>query len=295
MTTVRSLPAVVDRVGRSNVPSFLVSLDFPGPRSMTIESRSTDGTVSLFRAPATAWKASGLWPASPAAMTRRFRMGRLGILSALGAIALNALAQTPPALPDPRTFGVELVQAIRSGQGERRLSVVHPMSRRCVTTSTQSYYDWWFEKQRRVLGASHPIVKVDRFDAATVTPPTDGRSDYPIVPTHRLQIDFSDGPYQSSGLIAYVAPDRGRWREVLPCPRGDVVERARHRVAEDQEQAGRVRSQLPNMPPALQRELRALLDDGRKVDAIRRYAAATGEDLGTAKAVVESLGAAGKR
>ena len=43
------------------------------------------------------------------------------------------------------------------------------------------------------------------------------------------------------------------------------------------------------------RKVLQVLDDGRKVDAIRRYAAATGEDLGTAKAVVESLGAAGKR
>lgn len=227
-------------------------------------------------------------------LQRKFHSSRIG-MAAAAAIALNAVAQSPSALPDPRTFGPELVHAIRSGHGESRLRVVHAISRRCITTSTQAYYDWWFGKQRRVVGSGRPTVKVERFDALSASLPTDGRSDYPIAPTHRLQIDFADGSQQTSGLIAYLAPEGAQWREVLPCPRGEVVERARQRDVEDQEQAQRVRSRLLEMSPVLQRELRALLSEGRKVDAIRRYSVATGQDLSTAKAVVESLGAAEQR
>jgi hypothetical protein len=124
-------------------------------------------------------------------MTRDFRRVRMALAAAVAAPALHAEGQSLTALTDPRAFGTELIDAIRVGQGESRLHFVHPMSRRCITSSTQPYHDWWFGKQRRVVGPGRPTVKVERFDAASASLPADGRSDYPIVPTHRLRIPCS--------------------------------------------------------------------------------------------------------
>jgi hypothetical protein len=217
-----------------------------------------------------------------------------GVAGALLFVAA-AVAQTGGSPTGAEALAQALVEAVRSGGAERRLAVVHSSSRRCITAATQPYYDWWFGKQRRVVGAGRPTVKVERFDAASAVLPSDGRSDYPVLPTHRVQIDFADGAQRGSSLLTYVALDGAQWKEVLPCPRGDVVEQARQRGAEEREQSARVRSQLAQMPAALRRELHSLLAEGRKVDAIRRYADASGEDLSTAKAVVEALGAAAAR
>jgi hypothetical protein len=136
---------------------------------------------------------------------------------------------------------------------------------------------------------------VQPIDAVTTTLPTDGRSDYPVKPSHRLQLDLSEGPHKSSTLIAYVARDAGQWREVLPCPRGDVLRQAEVNQAAEAREAARVKSLLTSMAPDLRSELQAMLAEGPKVDAIRRYAAASKEDLSIAKTVVESLAAPGPR
>lgn len=79
--------------------------------------------------------------------------------------------------------------------------------------------------------------------------------EFPLRPTHEIQIDYETGPYKGVTILALVVYSEGRWRELGPCVRPD----------------------------------NRLLAEGRKVDAIKEYQRAAGVDLSTAKSVVESI------
>jgi hypothetical protein len=173
----------------------------------------------------------------------------------------------------PEIFVPRFIDAMLSQDLERRLAILHSRSRACVNPQTQPYFDWIFSRQARLVrtGARKVTTRVIAPGAAIL--PTDGHSDYPTRPTHEIQIDFISGPSSSYTVLLFVASEGAQWREVLPCPRGDV----------------KVRTLLSSMPHELRAELSMLLKSGRKVDAITRYALATGEDIATSKSVVEAL------
>jgi len=54
-------------------------------------------------------------------------------------------------------------------------------------------------------------------------------------------------------------------------------------------QEKRVQSLASSMPPPLRANVSRLVAEGRKIDAIKEYQRASGEDLSTAKSVVELI------
>lgn len=188
----------------------------------------------------------------------------------------------------PEAFAKEFVEAVNSKNAERRLALLHPQSRACINAQTQPYYDWIFSRQsRHVIPAAY---KVTTNPVPGDTPlMSDGRSDYPLRPTQQLQIDFETGPYRSTSIILLIARDGAGWREVLPCPRPDAIAGIRVVEAERAQQERRVRSLVAKLADPLRAEIIALARQGRRIDAIKKYRAATGEDLSTAKSVVDLL------
>jgi hypothetical protein len=128
-----------------------------------------------------------------------------GLLLVTCVAAGIACAQSPGNGRSPENFAPALVEAIRTGGGEMRLAVIHSESKRCITPATQPYFDWIFRGQARTAGPGRLAVSAQLLDAVATALSTDGRSDYPVKPSHRLQIDFSEGPYKGSTLITYVA------------------------------------------------------------------------------------------
>ena len=47
--------------------------------------------------------------------------------------------------------------------------------------------------------------------------------DYPVRPTHLLQIDFATGSNSSTTLLLQVVREGQEWREVVPCPRPETI------------------------------------------------------------------------
>jgi hypothetical protein len=188
----------------------------------------------------------------------------------------------------PEIFVPRFIDAMLSQDPERRLAILHSQSRACVNPQTQPYFDWIFSRQARLVrtGARKATTRAIAPDAVL---PTDGHSDYPTRPTHEIQIDFISGPSSSYTVLLFVASEGAQWREVLPCPRGDVIAQSRARQAAQEQYEQKVRTLLSSMPHELRAELSMLLKSGRKVDAITRYALATGQDIATSKSVVEAL------
>jgi hypothetical protein len=184
------------------------------------------------------------------------------------------------------SFADEFVAAVNSRNAERRIELIHPLTRACINPSTQPYFDWIFTRQSRLAIGTYKVTATPISRTAIL--PTDGHSDYPTRPTHQLQINFSS-PSKTSSVVVFVVRDGGRWREVLPCPRGDVSAQAEANKKAQEQMARRVADLTTRMSPNLRQELLALLREGRTLEAIKRYAAVSGQDINTSKGVVESL------
>jgi hypothetical protein len=185
-------------------------------------------------------------------------------------------------------FVQDLVAAINSKNLDRRKALLHPKSLVCVTDTSGSFHEAMFGRQaRRGIPATYQW---------TVTPvPRDqppmfaDRFDYPIHPTHLLQIDYATGPTHSTSVILQLVYDAGQWREVTACPKAETIEGAREATALRAKQSERIQALVAGISPALKNEVLNLIKAGRKVGAITHYATASGEELSTAKAVVERL------
>lgn len=213
----------------------------------------------------------------------------VGLFVAIYAFSSFAFAASIEDIQRPEVLAQRFVDAVMSKNADKRKQIVHPLSRACMNPQTQPYFDWIFSEQAKLVTNAKPKVIVTPMAKVPVVIPTDGHSDYPIRPTHQIQIDFIADRYNSSSVVLFVAHDGVQWREVLPCPRGDVIAQVKAKQVNERKQAERAASLKANMPGSLRAEITALLKNEKKVDAILRYAAATGADIGTAKSVVELL------
>lgn len=189
--------------------------------------------------------------------------------------------------PSAESFANEIVRAIRSKKTDQRIAVLHPKSRACINSTTRPFFDWIFTRQFRYQLPTR--FKVSSTPLTGPIGPLPDHSAYPVPPTHQLQIDFQITPTSSTTIVVMAHYDGKRWSEVLPCPTPETIAGARKSSAEADRQNRRINELAANVAAPLRSELLALLRAGRRVDAIRRYASATGEELVIAKGVVELL------
>ena len=185
-------------------------------------------------------------------------------------------------------FARSLVAAINSKDVARRLALVHSKSQTCAHADGDSiFYDMFARQSKRRIPANFKwmITPVKQGEASLFS----DLFDYPVTPTHRLQLDFTTGPSSSTSLVVQVAREGNRWREVLGCPKPEAI--AAIRAARDARRAESARARLlaGRVSPALRDSLLKLFAKGRRADAYRKYMQSTGENLATAKEVVDLL------
>jgi hypothetical protein len=112
---------------------------------------------------------------------------------------------------------------------------------------------------------------------------------YPITPMQQIQIDITTGPTSSVTVIRDLAASNSAWLMVLPCPsaEGLVAFRAARQTAAEQQ--ARAKILVAELREPLRSEIEVLLKEGRRVEAMKRYSAASGEDLTMARQVVDLL------
>jgi hypothetical protein len=186
-----------------------------------------------------------------------------------------------------RAFVEELVGAINSKSLARRQALLHPASLACPRPEL---IDDVFARQ-----AARPVTAAYRWTATPVPPGEPllfaDKFDYAIRPSHVLQIDYEPEPTRNVTLFLYVVQDGPRWREVLGCPTADTVAQARATKAAEGKRAERVRALVTSTSPELREAVLKLYREGRRIDAYRHYERASGEDLATARDVVDLLAA----
>ena len=203
-------------------------------------------------------------------------------------ILYTSIGKTAEATGPPESFAREIVEAIRSKNQDRRMAALHPKSRACINGTTQPYFDWIFTRQFRYQLPAK--FKVSSSPLTGSIDPLPDKSAYPVTPTHQVQIDFTTSPFSSTSIVVLATQDGKRWYEVLPCPTPETLVGVKKSSAESDRQNQRIQELAANLTEPLRAELLTLLKTGRRVDAIRKYASATGEELVIAKGVVELLG-----
>jgi hypothetical protein len=144
---------------------------------------------------------------------------------ALAALLFLLPGTALPADPQAQTFVRALVEAMNSSDIARRKALVHPDSLRCATPGSGELLDEQFARQAR--------RQVPTNVAWTLTPAHPGeplfadKFDYPVRPTHLLQLDFSTGPNRSTTIVLQLARHGNDWREVSACPKLETVAAAK--------------------------------------------------------------------
>jgi len=125
-----------------------------------------------------------------------------------------------------RKFVVTLVDAINERTVAARAALVHPQSRPCITGDVG---EWWRDSVTRwaetPVPADHQwtIMPLSADDARAAS----DRFDWPLAPTHALQLVMRDAPSTSRTLLVRLAKDGGRWAEVVPCAKPETVKAIR--------------------------------------------------------------------
>ena len=214
----------------------------------------------------------------------RSRLALALALAVLAATASRALAQDAEA----RAFVVRVVDAINSKSIESRRALLHPKSLPCATTAPDSFYVWMVTRQFK------DTIPADYTWKLTAVPPTEAlmlsdKFDYPVRPTHTLQLDFNLGPTRSKTMVLQLVHEGSRWFEMTACPKPETIAEARAARQAEAKRVERAQALVATMSPELTGQLLELLRAGRRLDASKHYQAASGEDTTTAVEVLERL------
>lgn len=197
------------------------------------------------------------------------------------AMSLCAAAQTAA---DPEAVGRSFVEAVRSGSVERRLALLHPGTRSCITDETNDYFAWIVLRQMKYVIPEKFTVRAQTL----VEAPQPEASSYPVRPTHSVQVDFETRPNSSTTVVLMAAKDGGRWYEVLPCPLPEMVAQMKKAAADRAALEDRAQKAVAALDAGARSELLTLLQRGHRVEAIQK-AAGTGQDLAVARRIVDLI------
>ena len=202
-------------------------------------------------------------------------------------VTVAARAQTTSPAAD-REFARSAVEAINGKSLERRKALLHPRSVTCATAEGTAFRDDLIADQQ----SRYVVPPTHRW---SIRPQEPGPPiftemlEYPLKPTHWLDIEFETGPNSVTTVSLQLVRDGTAWREIFPCAKPEMMAKARAERAAKPLRDARIQALVDGMPTTLKDEVLQRLRDGREVDAILYYQVATGEDLAIAKDVMERL------
>jgi len=221
-------------------------------------------------------------------MTMKFTMARVPI-----AIFLLLLVPVPKGAraegTDRQTAFVQaLVKAVNSRNKEQQKALLHPGSLACGNAEGISFFDESFFPRTRGSVPANYRWRMTRIPPGQ-PPMFADKFDYPVRPTHLLHLDYDSGPNRSTTFVVQVIYDGGRWSVASACPTPETAAAAETAKRDRAIRAERARTLANAISPKVKETVVRLMKEGRRVDAIRHYSEATGEDITTAKEVVEIL------
>lgn len=165
---------------------------------------------------------------------------------------------------------------------------MHPQALVCATAEPDSFHHRMVTRQSKYTIPSDYKWKMTPI-ASDQTLMFADKFDYPVRPTHVLQLDFETGPNRSMTMILQVVHDAKRWNEVIACPKPDTIVAGRDARQAETKRAEKTSELVAKIPAQLKERVMELLKQGRRIVAIKHYQTVSGEDLTTAVEVVHLL------
>jgi hypothetical protein len=217
-------------------------------------------------------------------------LGSLLVAAGMVVLPLACRAQSDDP-KHPEVLAKRFVDAVGSKSPERLKALAHPKSLACMTAQNQEFYDSIFSRQSKYTVPANYKTAVEPV-ARNQGLLFENELVYPLRPSHELQIHFkteNTESFSGTTVVLLVVYDAGRWYEVLPCPGPDTIAKMRVHKEESAKQDRKAQQLAANLSDPLRAELMDLLKKGQRVSAMKRYAAASGEDLTMANRVVDLL------
>ena len=214
-------------------------------------------------------------------------------LAMLGGYAATTAAQN--GTPAQQQLVQSYVAAVRSHDPARVLALFHPKVLACRNDSTRDYFDYLATQNLHLAPSAKYktfITSLPASGPAAILPATMFK--YPVQATHQLQLDWENSPTSSVTVLRNIVAQDGRWFIVEACPSAEGMKFFHDNMARRQQQQAHVQALAGKVKDPLRSQLKALLKQGRKIDAVHKYQAATGADLTTAVEVMDILESAAK-
>jgi len=136
--------------------------------------------------------------------------------------------------PEEAVLAEAFISAVNSDDRQKLEGLVHSQCRAHITPDNRGFFDAAFDHD---LAESVPAQHEWGFVRMPEGPPPLSHAfNFPVRPTHQLQITFGDDPEEPERITHYVARDGKRWAIVIPYPTEEALARMR--------EAGRI----PNVP-----------------------------------------------
>jgi hypothetical protein len=186
------------------------------------------------------------------------------------------------------------VAAVVARDGDNLKKLMHPASLACMSEANRDYFDFLASQDLRyasAFGGGYTLSSFAPLDAQTsAMTEMGGLVRNPVPPTHQFQIDTPfDASNRSVTVMRMAAQTNGTWFIVTGCPTTEGLAFFRERMAAGDKQQARARALADELNDPLRSEIRALLAQHNRIEAIKRYGAASGVDTTTATQVIDVL------
>ena len=192
------------------------------------------------------------------------------------------------------SFVKDYMAARHSKDAARIYNLIHPGVRACMTGQNKAYFDFVINHMLH----DAPSGNYTKLTIKPVTPKTPPVLwafvpakwfPYPVRPTHDIQIDYQNGPTSFESDIIEVAPSGGSWYLVEACPNEQGLRFMRESQAQGARQEAQAKKLASEVRDPLLSQIKALLAQHHKIEAIKAYQKATGTDLTTADSVINVI------
>lgn len=187
-----------------------------------------------------------------------------------------------------KLFSEKYIQSVNSDDLNKLKSLIHPKCLAYITEENKDYFDEFFSRR---LGYDIPKDYesfVRPYDPKEKEPFADIFIDV-VTPTYYIQISYNPDQYTQNSILMSVIKQDDQYFEVIPCPTSEGIKKFREAKIEKQKREKRVKALLSELKDPLLSEIKDLLNQGKKIQAIKRYRNETGESLSIAKEVIELL------
>src|SRR5262245_37113889 len=214
-------------------------------------------------------------------------------VAALVLLSVEAAARADDTDAAQRAFIKDYVAALTSRNVAILRRLQHPATVACIADDNRDYFDALLVNDLRRAGDFAADYSVTRITALTGGAPSLSLPPnllfYPAAPTHEFQIDTRNGEHRSLTLIRVMAAVDGQWFLIAPCPTPEGLQAFHVSRAERESQRARAIQLAADLREPLLSQVRTLLAQHRRIEAIQIYKSHADLDLTTASRVIDVL------